>query len=675
MLSEGTAIISHEDGLHARVAAMIVQKAYEIRTKYDCKLFIRLASGAQVEIRNLMLLVSMKITKGDKVWISAEGATAEVAVQEMLSFLKSDFTVNNWQILKEVDKLLQENDFTVKEVFSNIANGLIVTNEDDIIIIYNNKAADLLGVPIEKAIGKNVVDVVPNTRLHIIRQTGVAEKNSKQIIGKAVTMANRTPIIINGKIRGAIAIFDDISAIEKITDELYAVKELKERLQLILATVQDGICMLDKNGEIIYVNPSYLKIVEENSAAVLGKNIYEISPNGLRATVLKTGQPQIASITKKSNGVTVVANVNPLIIDGEIAGVLSVVKNITELQSVMDKLNSMKAKAAYLEDELFRTKKSDKAFNTYIGSSGVVRDVLAMAMKAAKSNATVLIRGESGTGKELIAQGIHNASFRAKGPFIRVNCGAIPESLLESELFGYEKGAFTGAVKKKMGRFELAHNGTIFLDEIGDMDKSMQVKLLRVLQQKEFERVGGEETIKVDVRIIAATNRNLEQMLKDDLFREDLYYRLNVIPLFLPSLRERIADLGVLVQHFIDKYNKEMAKKIKGIKNDALEVLTAYKWPGNVRELENIIERMVTLLEGDYIEVSNLPAYINKTLLSEDKLLGKDVVLPWEVYEQQIIQHALNKCGSYNGAAKALGLTHKTVASKVKKYNIEKHTS
>lgn len=520
MLSEGTAIISHEDGLHARVAAMIVQKAYEIRTKYDCKLFIRLASGAQVEIRNLMLLVSMKITKGDKVWISAEGAAAEVAVQEMLSFLKSDFTVNNWQILKEVDKLLQENDFTVKEVFSNIANGLIVTNEDDIIIIYNNKAADLLGVPIEKAIGKNVVDVVPNTRLHIIRQTGVAEKNSKQIIGKAVTMANRTPIIINGKIRGAIAIFDDISAIEKITDELYAVKELKERLQLILATVQDGICMLDKNGEIIYVNPSYLKIVEENSAAVLGKNIYEISPNGLRATVLKTGQPQIASITKKSNGVTVVANVNPLIIDGEIAGVLSVVKNITELQSVMDKLNSMKAKAAYLEDELFRTKKSDKAFNTYIGSSGVVRDVLAMAMKAAKSNATVLIRGESGTGKELIAQGIHNASFRAKGPFIRVNCGAIPESLLESELFGYEKGAFTGAVKKKMGRFELAHNGTIFLDEIGDMDKSMQVKLLRVLQQKEFERVGGEETIKVDVRIIAATNRNLEQMLKDDLFRE-----------------------------------------------------------------------------------------------------------------------------------------------------------
>lgn len=381
MLSEGTAIISHEDGLHARVAAMIVQKAYEIRTKYDCKLFIRLASGAQVEIRNLMLLVSMKITKGDTVWISAEGAAAEVAVQEMLSFLKSDFTVNNWQILKEVDKLLQENDFTVKEVFSNIANGLIVTNEDDIIIIYNNKAADLLGVPIEKAIGKNVVDVVPNTRLHIIRQTGVAEKNSKQIIGKAVTMANRTPIIINGKIRGAIAIFDDISAIEKITDELYAVKELKERLQLILATVQDGICMLDKNGEIIYVNPSYLKIVEENSAAVLGKNIYEISPNGLRATVLKTGQPQIASITKKSNGVTVVANVNPLIIDGEIAGVLSVVKNITELQSVMDKLNSMKAKAAYLEDELFRTKKSDKAFNTYIGSSGVVRDVLAMAMK------------------------------------------------------------------------------------------------------------------------------------------------------------------------------------------------------------------------------------------------------------------------------------------------------
>ena len=672
MISEGKAIISHEDGLHARVAAMIVQKAYEIKNKFNCKLFLRLKNGEKIEIRNLMLLVSMKITKGDTVWITAEGNDADKAVEEMLSFLKSDFTVNNWQILKEVDKLLQENDFTVKEVFSNIENGLIVTNEDDMIIIYNNKAADLLGVPVEKAIGKNVVDVVPNTRLHIIRQTGVAEKNSKQIIGNAVTMANRTPIIINGKVRGAIAIFDDISAIEKITDELYEVKELKERLQLILATVQDGICMLDKSGDIIYVNPSYLKIIDEKIEDVLGKNIYEISPNGLRAGVLKSGQPQIASIAKKNNGVTVVANVNPIIVDGEIAGVLSVVKNINDKQKDMDKLNSVKAKADYLEGELFRTKKNDKAFSNYIGSSGNVKDVLAMAMKAAKSNATVLIRGESGTGKELIAEGIHNASFRAKGPFIRVNCGAIPESLLESELFGYEKGAFTGAIKKKLGRFELANHGTIFLDEIGDMDKSMQVKLLRVLQQKEFERVGGEETIKVDVRIIAATNRNLEHMVKEDTFREDLYYRLNVIPLFLPALRERIGDIGILVEYFINKFNEDMHKSIKGIKNDAIEVLRAYSWPGNVRELENIIERMVTLNESEYIEVDNLPAYINKNLLKNDSVLGKDVVLPWDMYEQQIIEHAIKQCGSYNAAAKALGLTHKTVATKVKKYNIAK---
>lgn len=243
---------------------------------------------------------------------------------------------------------------------------------------------------------------------------------------------------------------------------------------------------------------------------------------------------------------------------------------------------------------------------------------------------------------------------------------------MESELFGYEKGAFTGAVKKKLGRFELANNGTIFLDEIGDMDKTMQVKLLRVLQQKEFERVGGEETIKVDVRIIAATNRNLENMVKEDGFREDLYYRLNVIPLFLPSLRERTGDIGVLAEYFINKFNEDMHKNIRGIKNDAIEVLRAYTWPGNVRELENIIERMVTLNEGDYIEVNNLPAYINKNLLKNDTVLGSDVVLPWDTYEQQIIEHAIKQCGSYNSAAKALGLTHKTVASKVKKYNIIK---
>ena len=253
--------------------------------------------------------------------------------------------------------------------------------------------------------------------------------------------------------------------------------------------------------------------------------------------VLTTGESVIGAISYKENGVIIVSNVNPIIIDEEITGVVSVVKNVTEVQKLSEKLNQVSAKAEYLEEELMRTKKPDSAFSKYIGHSGKILDALATTLKAAKTDTTVLIRGESGTGKELIAEGIHFSSNNSNGSFIRVNCAAIPQTLLESELFGYEKGAFTGAIKRKLGKFELAQNGTILLDEIGEMDKSMQAKVLRVIQEKEFQRIGGEETIKINVRIIAATHRNLEEMVKLNEFREDLYYRLNVIPIFLPPLR------------------------------------------------------------------------------------------------------------------------------------------
>lgn len=446
---------------------------------------------------------------------------------------------------------------------------------------------------------------------------------------------------------------------------------MQERLQLILEAVQDGICVVDKNGEVTYVNPSYLRILHKTEEAIIGENVYEVAPNGNRCSVLKTGLPRIGSISHKKDGTTIVANVNPIFVDGEIAGVVSVIKNITEIQTLMEKLNQISAKAEYLEQELLRTKKTGKSFANYIGRSGRVVDVLAMASKAAQSSATVLIRGESGTGKELVAEGIHYASNRSKGAFIRVNCGAIPSTLLESELFGHEKGAFTGAIRRKLGKFELADKGTIFLDEIGEMDKSMQVKLLRVLQQREFDRVGGEETVHVDVRIIAATNRDLEEMVRQGTFRDDLYYRLNVIPLFLPPLRDRLEDIPLLTENFIKKISAQAHKKVRGITPEALEVLMSYKWPGNVRELENVMERVITLMEADFITRENLPSYlIGETAAKEVREFAADVILPWEEYEKQIIGNALKKCGSFNAAGKMLKLTHKTVAAKARKYGL-----
>lgn len=291
--------------------------------------------------------------------------------------------------------------------------------------------------------------------------------------------------------------------------------------------------------------------------------------------------------------------------------------------------------------------------------------------KASETISTVLIRGESGTGKELIAKAIHSNSDRSNKPFVKVNCASIPENLLESELFGHEKGAFTGAIQSKPGKFAIADTGTIFLDEIGDMPVSMQVKLLRVLQEREIESVGGITSRKIDVRVIAATNRDLEKMIKDGSFREDLYYRLNVLSINPPPLRDRKEDIPDLVEHFINKLNKKLNKTILGIKQDALDLLIDYSWPGNIRELENIMERAINLCDGDYIDSSYMPSYLKPTKQKNFNLdIDLDNILPFEEYEKQIISAAMKKYKSFNKAGKALGLTHRTISLKCKKYNI-----
>ena len=559
MSVEREAVISNESGIHARVAAMIVQRARELSEKYHTKLYLRGTRGERFLMRSIMKLIALKTRRGDAVFVTAEGGDEQRAAEEMAAFLEGDLEMHEPQELHEVDKLLHENAL------------------------------------------------------------------------------------------------------------------MQERLQMILEAVQDGICVVDKSGLITYVNPSYLRIVHKTMEMVLGQNVFTHAPHGNRVGVLRSGVARIGVISHKKNGTTVVANVNPIFIDGEIAGVVSVIKDITEIQNLMERLTQVSARAEYLEQELLRTKKTASAFGSYIGKSGKVVDVLALASKAAASSATVLIRGESGTGKEVIAEGIHYASSRRRGPFIRVNCGAIPPALLESELFGHEKGAFTGAVKRKLGKFELANHGTIFLDEIAEMDKNMQVKLLRVLQQKEFDRVGGEETVHVDVRIIAATNRDLEQMMKEGEFRDDLSYRLNVIPILLPPLRERVDDIPLLVEHFIGKISGEQKKPVRGITPEAMEVLMHYRWPGNVRELENVIERVITLMDATEITASALPSYLKGEIAArevKESRLTSGAVLPWPEYEKRIIAYALEKCGSFNAAGRALALTHKTVAAKARKYGL-----
>ncbi len=332
-----------------------------------------------------------------------------------------------------------------------------------------------------------------------------------------------------------------------------------------------------------------------------------------------------------------------------------------------------------LRDKLQQT----YSFENIIGVSGKMQEIFKKILKVAVSDATILIRGDSGTGKELIARAIHFQSNRKNHPLVEINCPSIPETLLESELFGHEKGAFTGAYKSKKGKFEIAHKGSIFLDEIAELPLGVQAKLLRVLQDRKFTRVGGVDNIEVDVRLITATNKNLEQAMEKGLFREDLYYRLNVIPIFIPPLRDRPEDIGPLIDHFIKKYADKNNKEVTGISSEAMDVLLQYPWPGNIRELENTIENAIVMSEGNKIAVGDLPGYLQaRKPADKSSSVGISAVLQdsvgaafkdqLQMCEREIIRRALDDAnGNKTHAARRLGFSLRTLRNKLQKFKLQ----
>jgi DNA-binding NtrC family response regulator len=349
--------------------------------------------------------------------------------------------------------------------------------------------------------------------------------------------------------------------------------------------------------------------------------------------------------------------------------------DIDELRLIITRALSTKA----LEQEVkYRREEMDKSFDfgNIIGKSKGMKDIFKVVKQVADSRSTVLIMGESGTGKELISRAVHYNSNRKNFPFVTINCAAIPETLIESELFGHEKGAFTNAIEKKLGRFEVANQGTLFLDEIGELSLTTQAKILRFLEEKEFNRVGGSKTIKVDVRLITATNRDLSQLIKKGNFREDLYYRINVVPIVIPPLRERKEDIPQLIDHFINKFNVENNKNVKGINKEASELMMHYEWPGNVRELENLIERVIALTSNEYIQADEIPfSFKNVTKingLKESVLEGKVPFLQAEEeFEKEVILDALKRTNYIQShAAEILGISRRILKYKMDKLGI-----
>jgi PAS domain S-box-containing protein len=445
-----------------------------------------------------------------------------------------------------------------------------------------------------------------------------------------------------------------------------------EILETIINCAYEWIVVVDEKGRIIYINKNYCEFLGKNREEIIGKHVTEVIENTRMHIVVETGKEEIAAL-HYIKGNYMIANRIPIFANGKIIGAVGTV--IFRDTNEWKRMNShIKSLLPQLQTYLQEWKEDNGAKYTLkdiISQSKQLEILKEKVKRIADSDISVLIRGESGTGKELFAHSIHQLSSRSGKPFIKVNCGAIPEHLLESELFGYEEGAFTGARKGgKKGKFQLADGGTIFLDEIGDMPLHMQVKLLRVLQEKEIEPIGATKTVSVDVRIIAATNRPLEKMIEEKRFREDLYYRINVVSFVIPPLRERPEDIKVLTYHFIDKIGKRSGKRITAVDEEVLQIFSQHAWPGNIRELENVIEAAVHFANGETITVEALPEYLKTNHVYQ--LEGKTLKQLLEETEKAIIQKSLTLHQNNKlKAAKALGISKSAIYEKIKKYRLD----
>ncbi|MBM6617354.1 sigma-54 interaction domain-containing protein [Bacillus suaedaesalsae] len=516
-----------------------------------------------------------------------------------------------------LSKLIEEKELLINElthqsykynlIFNSTHDGMIVVDIDGKIILFNRSAEKVTGIKKEEAIGQDIEKIIPTTQLPRVLQSREIEKNKELLLenGKKV-ITTRIPIVTDsGTLLGAFSVFKDITEVVNLAEEITNLKDIQTMLEAIIQSSEEAISVVDEEGKGILINPAYTRITGLTKENVVGMPATADISEGesMHMQVLQTRRPvRGARMRVGPNHRDVIVNVAPIIVDGKLKGSVGVIHDVSEIHSLTNELKRAR--------QIIRTLEAKYSFDDIIGSAEEMTFAIEQAKLGAKTPATVLLRGESGTGKELFAHAIHNGSDRKFNKFIRVNCAAISESLLESELFGYDEGAFSGAKRGgKTGYFEEANNGSIFLDEIGELSAGMQAKLLRVLQEHEIVRVGGTKPIPINVRVIAATNVNLEKGIANGTFREDLYYRLNRLPIHIPPLKQRKQDIPNLCHYLLHKINQDYGRVIEGITEEALRYLMEYHWPGNVRELENILGRAVIYMKPNEtkIELSHIP--------------------------------------------------------------------
>ncbi len=454
------------------------------------------------------------------------------------------------------------------------------------------------------------------------------------------------------------------------------IEDLKRQLEiyrLIFESIHNGAMVTDASGNITHFNKLYGQFLGIDPQAQIGRHCTDAVENSRMHIVAQTGKAEI-NHSHLIQGQKMVVQRVPIAKDGKVIAVFGQVmfKDVKDVGKLARELSLLESKVKLYEEELLSLRSTRYTFDSIIGKSDAIKNLKREALKAAANSFPVLITGESGTGKELFAQAIHHASNRRLHPFVRINCAAIPRDLLESELFGYEKGAFTGAkTEGKPGKFELAHAGTIFLDEIGDLPPEMQPKLLRAIEDKEFERVGGTKIVRSDFRVVAATNQNLEGMLAAGRFRKDLFYRLNVISLHIPPLRDRPSDILAMTDHFLEQTAREANLDGLSIDKEAERALRAYQWPGNVRELANVLERSISSLEGHTIHVTDLPFYVPRGQRRNDPRQATSLREMQSRTEREAIWTALKEASFQKArAARALGIHRTLLYKKMKKYGL-----
>lgn len=575
-------------------------------------------------------------------------------------------------------------DVIINGVIDSPTTGYIIIDKNCIITHINQTYLNIIGKHRKEVIGHPIMEITPHSRLPHVLKTGKADQVNVWSVNGHNMLVNRLPIKQNGEIIGAIGhtLVLDTSVHEFLIDKLQENDfEFNILFEGLIENPHTAYVIVDRKGYITVINKTLLDVLKIQRPDAVGKYILDVIPNSKLPEILTTGRTDKADIWSIRPGQDIIVDRLPIVKDGQIIGAIahSVIMDMAEIKNLIQRLQETEKELNIYKEEVRSIYRARWTFDNLIGYSAEFFNIKTMARQFSQTSSTLLITGESGTGKELFAQAVHNASSRSNGPFIRINCAALPENLLESELFGYEEGAFTGAKKGgKPGKFELAKGGTIFLDEIGDMPMNMQTKLLSVLQERVVERVGGTTPIDINVRVIAATNRDLQDMIAKHEFREDLYYRLNVVQLKLPPLRKRMDDLAYLAEDLIKRLNFNLGTSIDKISDEAIQLLRSYAWPGNVRELENLLERAINLAHMNFrncIEPTDFPSICDsepatssvEIKMDESKSLAERV----EEIEKQLILETLQKTGdNKTQTAKILGMHSSALYRKLNKYGI-----